>query len=38
LWSSIVTGVADVSFRPSLLTLRATDVNVARRYYAAWSL
>jgi hypothetical protein len=31
-------GVADVSFCLSLLTSRATDIKVIRRYYGAWPL
>jgi hypothetical protein len=30
--------VANVSFHPSLLTSRATDVKATSRYYDAWSL
>jgi hypothetical protein len=38
LCSSVATGIADISFRLSLLISWVIDVNAARRYYAAWSL
>jgi hypothetical protein len=33
LWSSVAMGVADIIFRPSLLTSQADDVGAARHYY-----
>jgi hypothetical protein len=33
LWYSIATVVADVIFRPSLLTSQPADVKAVRRYY-----
>jgi hypothetical protein len=38
MWSLVATGVADVSFRPSLLSSWVTDVKTARSYYSTWSL
>jgi hypothetical protein len=38
LWSLVMTGLADVSFHPSLLTSQATDVKAACRHYDTWSL
>jgi hypothetical protein len=38
LWSSVATGVADVSFRPSLLSSLVADIKATYCYYDTWSL
>jgi hypothetical protein len=37
LWSSVITGVADISFHPSQLTSWAADIKVVRCCYGVWS-
>jgi hypothetical protein len=34
---SVATGTYDIIFHPSLLSSRAADINVVRRYYDTWA-